>query len=154
MTANWTGSNRCVGTESQSAVFNAFDALASFEDQNNVCRLRADLPANTAASYCDEGRVAPGVVVLANDEDPLAATCAKSERGFHDVRDNGYSVSSGEQCRRNRFFRDTCQLFKYIGGIADAFIFATGRANGRREQHCYESRNCDYGLHIHDGLDI
>ena len=64
MSTDRSRSDRRVCSQRQFALRDVLDAVAGLENEDDVGRLGANLPAEAAAGQRDKGRVAPGAVVL------------------------------------------------------------------------------------------
>ena len=72
MATNWSSGNGRVSTERKLAVGYIVNTLASLENKNDIGRLSADLEAEAATCECYKCWVAPGFVVLSNDQNAIS----------------------------------------------------------------------------------
>ena len=89
LAADRAGGNRGVNAEREPAVGNALDALSCLEHQDEICRLGANLKAETASGEGDEARIAPGAVFLPDGEDTFATARTDAETNLDNIRYDG-----------------------------------------------------------------
>jgi hypothetical protein len=98
------GGYGCVATELELVVEEVLEAIMIHRDQDEVCRLTADLEAEAGPGQLDEGGCAPAVAGAAGD-DALAVLSAEHEGSLFVAGDDGDAGGSASDVVRNATIR-------------------------------------------------
>jgi hypothetical protein len=106
---------------------------AGLEHQDDVRRLRADLPADAAPGQGNEARVAPAAA-LAHRDDTLAPAATDHETGLDHARDHRNAVGIGQQFGRDGVLRYLAELMQHVGSGMQAIVLGLAGTDGERPE--------------------